>query len=127
MKIVSANAIVNGIFDFLSANYKEKNNIIAIGCDGTAINTGAKGRAIRMIKPKLNKPVYCFICLLHANELPLCHLFQTLNEKTTGPKGYSVNSNIGKMLDEFKKLDVFNFKQVLFDPLDISQIYLFRC
>ena len=32
LKKVSANAIANCIFDFLSANYKEKNNIIAIGC-----------------------------------------------------------------------------------------------
>ena len=41
LKKVSANAIANGIFDFLSANYK-KNNIIAIGFDGTAVNTGTK-------------------------------------------------------------------------------------
>ena len=79
LKKVSANAIANGIFDLLSANYKEKNNIIAIGCDGTAVNTGAKGGAIRMIEPKLNKPVHWLICQLHANKLPLCHLFQTLN------------------------------------------------
>ena len=79
LKKVSANAIANGIFDFLSANYKEKNNIIAIGCDGTAVNTGAKGGAIRMIELKLNKPVHWLICQLHANKLPLCHLFQTLN------------------------------------------------
>ena len=43
LKKVSSNAIANSIFDFLSANHKEKNNIIVIGCDGTAVNTGAKG------------------------------------------------------------------------------------
>ena len=75
-----------------------------------------------MREPKLNKPVHRFICQLHANELPLCHLFQTLNGKTTGPKDYS--GNVGKMLDGIEKLDVFNFKLVLFDLLDISQIDL---
>ena len=79
LKKVSANAIANGIFDFLSANYKEKNNIITIGYDGTAVNTEAKGGAIRMIEFKLNKSVHWFICQLHANKLPLRHLFQTLD------------------------------------------------
>ena len=122
LKNVSANAIADGIFDFLSANHKEKNNIIAIGCDGTAVNTGAKGGAIRMIGLKLNKPVHWFICQLHANELSLRHLFQILDGKGTGPKGYS--GNIGKMLDGSEKLDVVNFKPVLFDLLDMTQIDL---
>ena len=85
-KKVSANAIANGIFDFLSANHKEKNNIIGIVCDGTAVNTGAKGGAIRMIELKLNKPVSWSICQLNANKSPLHHLFQNLDGKTTGPK-----------------------------------------
>ena len=49
-KKVSAKAIVSGIFDFLSANHKEKNTIIAIRCDGTVVNTGVKGGALRMIE-----------------------------------------------------------------------------
>ena len=42
LKKVSAKAVANGIIDSLSANHEEKNTIIAIGCDGTAVNTGAK-------------------------------------------------------------------------------------
>ena len=53
-----------------------------------------------MIELKLNKPIYWFICQLYANQLPLRHLFHTLDEKNTGPKGCS--GNIGKMLDELK-------------------------
>ena len=86
LKKSPANAIADGIFDFLSANHKNKNNIIAIEYDGTAVHTGAKGGATRMIELKLNKPVHWFRCQLHANELPLRHLFQTLDGKTTGPK-----------------------------------------
>ena len=41
LKKVSANAIADGIFDFLSANHK-KNNIITIEYDGTAVNIGEK-------------------------------------------------------------------------------------
>ena len=107
MKKVSANAIADAIFDFLSANHKEKNNIIAIGCDGTAVNIRAKGGAIRMIELKLNKPVYWFICQLHANKLPFRHLFQTC-----------------KMLDRCEKVDVVNFEPVPFDLFDMSEIDL---
>ena len=124
LKKVSVNAIANGIFDFLSENHKEMNNIIAIGCNGTAVNTGAKGDTIRKIELKLNKPVHWFICQLHANELPLRHLFQTLDGKTTGSKGYSGNTCIAKMPDGSKKLDVFNFKSVSFDLVYMSQIDL---
>ena len=120
LKKVSANAIGDGIFDFLSANHKERNNIISIGHDGTAVNTRAKGGVIRMIELKLNKPVHWFICQLHANKLPL--LFQTLDRKTTGPKDYG--GNIGKMLDGCEKLDVVNFEPVSFDLLNMSQTNL---
>ena len=119
MNKVSANAIAIGIFDFLSANHKEKSNIIAIRCYSTGVNTGAKGGAIRMIELKLNKPVHWFICQLQANELPLRHLFQTLDEKTTDPKGYS--GNIGKVFDGCEKLDVVNFEPALLDLLDMNQ------
>ena len=97
MKKVYANAIANSIFDFFSANHKRENNIIAIGCDGTAVNTGAKGSVIRIIEVKLNKPVHWFMCQLQVNELPLRILSQTLDGKTTGPKSYS--GNIGKVFD----------------------------
>ena len=56
---------------------------------------------------------------MQANELPLCHLFQTLDRKTTGLKGY--NGNIGKMLDGCEKIDVVNFEPALLDLLDMSQ------
>ena len=106
LKKVSATAIASGIFDFLSANHREKNTIVAIGCDGTAVNTGAKEGALRMIELNLHKPVHWFICQLHANQLPLRYLFQTLDGKTTGPKRYG--GEIGKMLNGCKKLDVVN-------------------
>ena len=96
--------------------------MIDIGCDGTAVNTRAKGGAIGMIELKLNKLVHWFICQLHANELPLGHLFQILNGKTTCFKGYS--GNIGKLFNGCEKLDVVNFEPVPFDLFDMSQTCL---
>ena len=75
-----------------------------------------------MIELKSNKSVHWFMCQLQANKLLFHHLLQTLDGKTAGPKSYS--GNIDKMLDGCEKLDVVNFKPVLFDLLDISQIDL---
>ena len=74
---------------------------------------------MRRIDLNLHKPVYWFICQLHANELPLRHLFQTLHGKTAGPNSYS--GEIGKMLDGCEKLDVVNFIPIPFDLPDMNQ------
>ena len=55
----SANAIANGIFDYMSADHLELDNFVTIGCGGTAVNTRAKGGAIRLIELKLNKHWTC--------------------------------------------------------------------
>ena len=57
-------------------------NLVAIGCDGTSVNTGFNGGVIRLIEEKLNKPLHWFIFQLHANELPLRHVVQKLDGKT---------------------------------------------
>ena len=72
-----------------------------------------------MIELNVNKPVHWFTCQLHANELPLRHLSQTLDGKTTGPQGYS--GEIGKMLDGCEKLDVVNFEPNPYDLPDMNQ------
>ena len=92
-------------------------DIEAIGCDGTAVNTGLNGGAIRLIELKLNKPVHWFICQLHANELPLRHLIQTLDGKTSGPKGYT--GNIGKKLERCETLNIVEFQAI---PTSIPEI-----
>ena len=58
---------------------------IAIGCDGTNVNSGVKGGVIRLLELELGRPLQWLICLLHANELPLRHLLQKLDGVTHGP------------------------------------------
>ena len=54
-------------------------------CDGTAVNTGRVGGIIKRIEMFLERPVQWIICLLHLNELPLRHLFDDINGKSSGP------------------------------------------
>ncbi|GBN06570.1 hypothetical protein AVEN_13858-1 [Araneus ventricosus] len=42
--------------------------LLAIGCDGTSVNTGWKSGVIRRLELKLRKPLQWVICLPHFNE-----------------------------------------------------------
>jgi hypothetical protein len=50
--------------------------LVSIGCGGTAVNTDTRGGVIRLLEEYLEGPLQWIICHLHANELPLCRLFQ---------------------------------------------------
>ena len=44
---------------------------------------------IRRLEELFNHPLQWLVCLLHANELPLRHLFETLDRASTGPQEFS--------------------------------------
>jgi len=63
-------SIKESIITFIEDSDIDVENILAIGCDGTVVNTGNKGGAIRLIEEHIKRPLQWFVCLLHANELP---------------------------------------------------------
>jgi hypothetical protein len=65
------------------------NSVLVLGCDGTPVNTGVHNGVLRLLELKLGKSVQWVVCLLHFNELPLRHLFQFLDSRTSGPSSYS--------------------------------------
>ncbi|GBM40331.1 hypothetical protein AVEN_23893-1 [Araneus ventricosus] len=52
----------------------------------------------------LNRPLQWFVCQLHANELPLRHLFAQVDRTTTGPR--SLTGEIKESLAGCEKLSV---------------------
>ena len=130
----TSECITKAIWDFFEDKDCFTDSIQAIGCDGTAVNTGAKGGIIRLLETKLDRPLHWFICQLHANELPLRHLIKTLDGKTTGPSGYT--GEIGKQLEECEKYSVCDFDAIetsmprlsdeAKDELSCDQKYLFE-
>lgn len=106
----TAQNIATGIIDFLEEKQIDTNVVRAIGCDGTVVNTGAKGGAIRQLEIKLGKPLQWFVCQLHANELPLRHLMQQMDGKTIGPRGYT--GEIGKQLEKCETRPVTTFTPI---------------
>ena len=51
----SAVSVMLSIMDFMADNVVD--NIVAVGCDSTVINTGQKGGVIRLMEQKLAKPL----------------------------------------------------------------------
>ena len=68
-----AKDIASEILSLLNKRSVDTKQIVAIGCDSTAVNTGIKGGVVRLLEKLFKKPIQWFICLLHINELPLRH------------------------------------------------------
>ena len=98
-------------------------SLLAIGCDGTNVNTGTKGGLIVLMEEYLGRPLHWFICMLHANELPLRHLFSNLDGKTSGPRCFT--GPIGKLLQNcemktIQKCYPIEVPLVIIDETDLS-------
>ena len=70
--------------------------VVVIGADGTAVNTGKKAGVCRLFEIFEGNPAHWFICQLHSNEMTLRELFTKLDGSTTGPKAFS--GSLGKQL-----------------------------
>ena len=94
-------------------------DVAAIGCDGTAVNTGGKGSVIKGLEDHLNKPLQWLVCLLHTNNLPLRHLMKELDGGTSGLEDFS--GLIGKQLVGGESLDVVDFETVPVPEITIDE------
>jgi hypothetical protein len=108
-----AKSVSTGIISFLEENSIDVNELVAVGCDGTNVNTGAVGGVIRRLEEHISRPLQWFVCLLHANELPLRHLLQKLDGATSGPKAFA--GPIGKALTGCEDLPPVEFQPIAFD------------
>ena len=82
-----------------------------VGTDGTASMTGKHNGCIRNLEELLHRPLQWVVCLLHTNELPLRHVFATLDGATSGPDTFA--GPIGKKIQgPVSNWPVTQFKQV---------------
>ena len=119
----SFRSILQGIVKFTEDNEISMESLLAIGCDGTNVNTGTNGALIVLMEEYLGRPLHWFICMLHANELSLRHLFSNLDGKTSGPRCFT--GPIGKLLQNcemktIQKFDPIEVPPVIIDKTDLS-------
>ena len=89
---------------------------------------------MRFLEEHLQRPLQWVICLLHFNELPFKHLFQTIDGRATGPE--KLTGPIGKKLNDCEKTKIAAFPRIpvshslpITNRADLShdQQYLFDC
>ena len=105
-----AKDIASEIWSLLNKSSVDTKQIVAIGCDSTAVNTGIKGGVVRLLEKSFKKSIQWFIRLLRINELPLRHLLGYLDGPTTGPRAFS--GTIGKALQTHDKNPVVRFEPI---------------
>ena len=130
-KTGTAHCISAAILKFAKEKDISLNSLDAVGCDGTVLNTGTKGGIIRLLEESLQRPLHWFICMLHANELPLRHLLADIDGKTNGPHGFT--GPIGTKLKHCETLPIVSFAPIVasidsitMEELSTDQRYLYE-
>ena len=72
--------MTDGGFSLDKLNVLRYDDTITKTCWGTAV--------IHLIEQEIKRPLQEVVCLLHFNKLPFRHLFQTLDNETTGVKSF---------------------------------------
>ena len=104
-------SIAEAIYNWL-LEIGQEGNILVIGGDSTAVNTGWMLGAIHYLEVFLGHKVLWVICQLHINELGWRHLFEDLDGPTSS--GNTFTGPIGKMLTDDVQdfINNPNFKRV---------------
>ena len=76
------------LFDSFSGTELE-GKLAIVGTDGTASMTGKHNGYIQNLEELLHRPLQWVVCLLHTNELPLQHVFATLDGATSDPDTFA--------------------------------------
>lgn len=130
-----ANQIVLSMLEFFDDNKIELDDLQAIGCDGTSVNTGVNKGVIRQLEEFLEKPLHHIVCLLHTNELPFRHIFAKVDGETSGPSSFK--GSIGSALEECQNFSPVQFELIansnfpildkhVVSDLSRDQVYLYN-
>ena len=88
---------------------------VTIGRVGSNVNTDMKNGVIKRVEDTIWRPVHLFVCVLHSNELPLRHLLNSVEGKTSGPRRFT--RPFGKQQQQFETKAVESFT-----PFDVPVI-----
>ena len=94
--------------------HRAEETLDSIGGDSTPMNTRREGGAFTCIERLLGKKKTWPVCMLHTNELPLCHLITALDGKSSGEN--TLSGPLGRVLPTVTSLDF----DPTFPPLKIG-------
>lgn len=102
--IATGGAIAMKMFDYLEENDISLEHLVAVGCDGTSVNTGKRSGAIASMEGYLEHPLQWLVCLFHFNELPFTALLKKMLGKASEPRNWP--GVIGELLRNCEKIPV---------------------
>lgn len=115
----SSLALLNAMNELVAEKAIPINQIKALGCDGTPVNTGNDGGAIRLIEVDWKMALQWVICELHLIELQLRALIEKLDGKFTSKN--TLSGPIGKQLNDVENFPVAKFRPVKFQQIDMEE------
>ena len=95
----------------------DTDNIVVLGGDSTASNTGAAGGgAFGVMEVWLGHRCFWVVCQYHLLELPMRRVMIHYVGKTTSGNTFSRDSPIGKLIDSAHKLEINpDFEVIVFE------------
>ena len=91
-----------GLYEWM-VDHGVDETVLVIGGDSTNSNTGWKGGMMTHLEELLGRKCFWVVCLLHTTELPLRHLFSSLDGKTNSRDGWT--GPIGKLVSKINSMD----------------------
>ena len=92
--------------------YNSISSLEAIVLDNTSANTGVDNGLVVTLERLLNRRIHLIGCVLHQNELPLCHVIAEVDGKSNDPKKYK-----GPIGQKASASDLHNLPIVDFVPI----------
>ena len=109
--------LANQACDTLTDWNVDISELLGVGGDTTAPNTGNQNGLFTSIEKRLNRRLQWLCCLLHVMELPPRKLVEVLVGKSTGPGHYQGSSGIGPLLRKATTLPLNpKFKKICIGP-----------
>lgn len=125
--------VCDAVTNYLNESKFDWHDIIAIGTDGAANNTGREIGAIAEVEKILGRPVHWIICLFHLNEKCLEWVLKELGCTTTSGDTYTgklgsllFGAHTGNLKSRFRSVKLKNMPEILPDAklLTSDQKYL---
>ena len=96
--------IADGLYKYVKNEMSFGDKLRTIGADSTAVNTGNKNGAIRLLECHLKQALHWFTCSLHVNEFPLRQLCKKLIGPTESSSQWK--GALGKSLETCEALSL---------------------
>lgn len=98
-----AKKVAEGLYEVLR-NYGATETCTTLGGDSYNGNTGWRGGTNAHLERMLGHKCHWSVCLIHTNELPLRHLIEKLDGKTSSKDGFT--GEIGKLLSKVSEMEL---------------------